>query len=137
MPRDNGVEELFTVATATNSTRRSTRKSAEPEFKSKSARFVSLLKSGKTVTEISKITGDGYAFIYGVAKRNGFADQAANRRATKTVTIDRANGVTIVQTATGSVKVFADGHIETAAFVISTDGKMTKVRRSRATATAK
>lgn len=57
-------------------------------FKSKSERVRSLLDEGKTIAEITRIVpGMGYAFAYGIAKRYGKSDTAANRRATKTINV--------------------------------------------------
>lgn len=71
----------------------------------KSARFVSLLKSGKSIAEVQKITGDGYAFIYGVAKRNNLHLAGANRRSVRAISIDRSAGTVTVQTSEGPVVV--------------------------------
>lgn len=51
----------------------------------KSDRFRAMLKDGKTVAEIVHETGEGYAFVYGVAKRAGMNLTAANRRPVRAV----------------------------------------------------
>lgn len=55
-------------------------------YRSKSDHARALFAEGKTVVEVTRaIPSMGYAFAYGIAKRAGFADSAANRRATKSV----------------------------------------------------
>lgn len=48
---------------------------------SKSARMRELFEAGKSVSEVTEIVKVGYAFAYGVAKRAGYAETAATRRA--------------------------------------------------------
>ncbi len=51
---------------------------------SKSARMRELFEDGKSVKEVVRIMTPqkvGYAFAYGVAKRGGYAETAATRRA--------------------------------------------------------
>jgi hypothetical protein len=43
-----------------------------------------LYEGGYTVAQVTKVFGVGYAFAYGVAKRGGFVQTAANRRPVKT-----------------------------------------------------
>lgn len=67
----------------TKTTRRTRSKST-----TKSDRFRAMLKDGKTIAEIVAETGEGYAFVYGVAKRAGMNLTAAKRRPTRAVTND-------------------------------------------------
>lgn len=56
------------------------------QFKSKSDHARALFAEGKTVAEVTRLVpGMGYAFAYGIAKRAGFAETAANRRSVKSV----------------------------------------------------
>jgi len=93
-----------------------------PTFKSKSAWASAQLMAGVKVKDVARLsetpeaksafdseTGMGYAFVYGIAKRLGIADSAADRKSGKavqvttefvtvrcddgsTVKVDRANG---------------------------------------------
>jgi hypothetical protein len=56
-------------------------KALKAETKSEGMRI--LYEAGYKVSEVAKVFGVGYAFAYGVAQRAGFAETAANRKATK------------------------------------------------------
>lgn len=63
-----------------------------------------------TVSEVTRIVPKlGYAFAYGVAQRAGVAKTAANRKATKLVTVQ--NGVVSVRTSAGTINVHPDGKV--------------------------
>lgn len=73
-------------------------------FTSKSEAARAMFKAGKTVTEVTHLVPNmGYAFAYGIAKRAGYAGTAANRKATKVVTI--SEGTAVIRTQTGTVRV--------------------------------
>lgn len=87
------------MATATNIRSNRTRRSSAPEFKSKSEAMRAMFKEGKTITEVCKALGVGYAFAYGVAKRAGVNTTAANRRKARAVNVlDGVVEVKIVDT---------------------------------------
>lgn len=62
-----------------------TKRSRSKTPTTKSARFREMLKTGKSIAEIVAETGEGYAFVYGVAKRAGMNLTAAKRRPTRAV----------------------------------------------------
>lgn len=73
-------------------------------YRSKSDHVRHLLDQGKTIAEITRIVpGMGYAFAYGIAKRYGKADTAANRKKTKSVTVDPASTVVTIRCDNGIV----------------------------------
>lgn len=91
-------------------TRAGNRVTATPVFKSKSDYARTLFNEGKTVAEVAHMVGIGYAFAYGIAKRAGKADTAANRRKAKFVTV--VNGIAVITTTAGTIRVHPDGTIE-------------------------
>lgn len=130
-----------TVATKTR-TRKPTAAKA-PVYKSKSAEALALLKgedpgfptpqSISSVEDIMSVRGRrmGYAFIYGVAKRNGLATTAAKRRAVRAIT-KSPEGIVTVQTATGPIAVSPDGTVTGSGWSISPAGAFSKVRARKA-----
>lgn len=71
-----------------------------------------LFAEGKSVAEVTRLVpGVGYAFAYGVAKRAGVAQTAANRRPTRAVTV-LAGGVVRIAVTTGFVTVHPDGTVK-------------------------
>lgn len=81
--------------------------------KSKSEMARELFAAGKSVADTAREIGIGYAFAYGIAKRAGVAETAANRRPTRAVTV--RNGIVIVAVAgpgnTRFVRVYPDGRV--------------------------
>lgn len=76
--------------------------SGKANGRSKSQWTRDLLDEGKSVAEITRIIPNmGYAFAYGIAKRAGKTDTAANRRSVRTVSLDRAAGLVRIQTEVG------------------------------------
>lgn len=80
-------------------------------YKSKSDHVRALLDQGKTIAEITRLVPNmGYAFAYGIAKRYGKTETAANRKSVKqikktetTVEIITKVGLVIVNLETGAV----------------------------------
>lgn len=87
----------------------STRKSPVA-FGSKSAAARAGFAAGKSVSTVAAEIGIGYAFAYGIAKRAGYADTAANRRPTRAVSVG-PDGTVSVATARGTVRVSPDGTV--------------------------
>src|SRR5450759_602964 len=57
---------------------------------SKSAGLRLLFGAGYKVSQVVKVFGVGYGFAYGVAQRGGFAEVAAERRATRRIVAKQA-----------------------------------------------
>ena len=99
-------------------TRTKTRRPAAPvqTSTSKSAWMRDKLAKGMSIADIVRLANTegrdiGYAFAYGVAKRAGFAETAANRRKSRAVTVDKATGIVTIATTSGPVSVHPDGTI--------------------------
>lgn len=79
-------------------------------FKSKSDWARHHLTAGRTIAEVKALsTSDpgslgpmDYAFVYGVAKRYGLAETAANRKRTARVKVDPDSGIVTLRLDTGS-----------------------------------
>lgn len=86
-------------------------RSGKMQYKSKSDHVRALLDEGKTIAETTKLVPNmGYAFAYGIAKRYGKTETAAQRRKTKTVSIQdnkvkimTGAGLITVEISTGKV----------------------------------
>lgn len=89
-------------------------------FKSKSDHVRALLAEGKTIAEITRLVPNmGYAFAYGIAKRAGLAETAANRRQTRQV-------VTVGDSI--HVRIVAEGEYTGTVIVNTITGKVTRTK---------
>lgn len=91
-------------------TRTRNRVQAAPEFKSKSDHMRALFAGGQSVAQVAKDLNVTYGFAFGVAKRAGYAETAANRRAVRKVTTE-SDGTVVVQTTIGAIRVSPDGTV--------------------------